>query len=188
MGCSSSGGGGSCRGRGADPGVVHARESRSHEAWCGVGEVSVEGWVMHCGVEAAMLVVLSEHVEAVTLLQLGPLLLPPVLQGQRVSVLTVKVMRLAVPVGALGLVEAGRRQPMQGIIPKQQVPGQRVPSVNVEAPVRVPHWVPVESRVGEPVSSWNGADTHEGCHHSSSLQTADGVDGVDTGHAHGYRH
>ena len=97
-------------------------------------------------------------------------------------------MRLTVPVGALGLVEARCCQPVQRIVPQQQVPGQRVPSVNVQAPVGVPHWVPVEGGVGEPVSSWDRADTHEGRHHSSSLQAADAVDGVDTRHAHGHRH
>lgn len=185
-------GGSSCRGRrcsrGADPGVVHAWESGGHEARGGVWEVSVKGRVVHCWVEAPVLIVLSEHVEAVALLQMGALLLPPLLQGQRVDVVTIKVMRLTVPVGALSLVEARRRQPVQRVIPQQQVPGQRVPSVDVQAPVWVPHWVPVEGRVREPVSSWDGADTHEGRHHSSSLQTADAVDGVNTSHAHGHRH
>lgn len=186
MGC----GGSSCRccSCRADPGVVHAWESRGHEARSGMGEVSIKGWMVHCVVEAPVLIVLSEHVEAITLLHLGTLLLPPMFQGQRVSVFTIKVMRLAVPVGALGLVEARRRQPVQRVIPQKQVPGQRVPSVNVQAPVGVPHWVPVEGGVGEPVSSWDGADTHKGRHHSSSLQTADGIDGVDASHAHGHRH
>ncbi len=98
-----------CCSCGTDPGIVHAWESRGHEARGGVGEVSIKGWMMHCGVESPVLIVLSEHVEAVTLFQLGTLLLPPVLQGQRVSVVTIKVVRLAVPVGALGLVEARRR-------------------------------------------------------------------------------
>lgn len=173
---------------GTDPGVVHARKSRGHEAWGRVGEVSIKGWMVHCVVEAPMLIVLSEHVESVALLQLRPLLLPPVLQGQRVSMVTIKVMRLTVSVGTLSLIEARHRQPVQRVIPQQQVSGQRIPSVNVQTPVGVPHWVPVEGGVGEPVSSWDGADTHEGCHHSSSLQTADAVDGVDTSHAHGHRH
>lgn len=144
--------------------------------------------MVHCRVEAPVLIVLSEHVETVALLQLGALLLPPMLQGQRVGVVTIKVMRLTVPVGALGLIEARCCQPVQRVIPQKQVPGQRVPSVNIQAPVGVPHWVPVEGGVREPVSSWDGADTHEGRHHSSSLQTADGVDGVDASHAHGHRH
>lgn len=186
MGCCRS----SCRHSGCrtDPGVVHAWEARGHEAWGGVGEVPVKGWMVHCVVEAPMFIVLSKHVEAVALLQMGTFLLPPMFQGQRVGVVTIKVMRLTVPVGALCLIEARCCQPVQRVVPQQQVPGQRVPSVNVQASVGVPHWVPVEGGVGEPISSWDGADTHEGCHHSSSLQTADCVDGVDASHAHGQRH
>lgn len=164
------GGGSCCRcGRGTHPGVVHASESGGHEARGRVGEVSVEGGMVHRGVEAPVLVVLSEHVEAIALLQLGALLFPPLLQGQGVGVVAIKVVRLAVPVGALCLVQARPCQPVQRIVPQQQVPGQRVSPVNVQAPVGVSHWVPVEGRVGESVSSWDGTDTHKGRHDSSSL-------------------
>lgn len=79
--------------------------------------MSVKGRMVHCWVEAPVLIVLSKHVEAVTLLQMGALLLPPLLQGQRVDVVTIKVMRLTVPVGALSLIEARCCQPVQRIIP-----------------------------------------------------------------------
>lgn len=60
---------------GADAGIVHAGESRGDEA--GVGEVSVEGGGVH-GVEPRVLVVFSEHVQALPLVQVtSPLVLPP---------------------------------------------------------------------------------------------------------------
>ncbi|KAA8586451.1 hypothetical protein FQN60_000287 [Etheostoma spectabile] len=104
--------------------------------------------MVHRGVEAPVLVVLSEQIEALTLLHMGTLLLPPLLQGQRVDVVAIKVVRLAVPVGALSLVEARRRQP------------QQVPSVNVQAPVGVPHGVPMEGRTTDAVDGVNASHTH----------------------------
>lgn len=60
---------------GADPGVVHAGEPRGNEA--GVRQVPVQGGGVH-GVQSCVLVVLSEHVQALPLVQVGPaLVLPP---------------------------------------------------------------------------------------------------------------
>lgn len=60
--------------------------------------------------------------------------------------------------------------------------------MQVQTPVGIPHGVPVEGRVREALSSWDGTDAHEGCNYTSSVQTADAVDGVDPGHGHGQRH
>lgn len=64
---------------GADPGIVHARESWSDEA--GVGHMSIKGGGVH-GVEPCVLVVLSEHVQALPFIQVShstsPILFPVV--------------------------------------------------------------------------------------------------------------
>lgn len=109
-----------CRGRGlveesvlvprggADSGVVHARESGGDEA--GVGEVSIEGGRVD-RMEPRVLIVLSEHVQALPLIQVTPsLMFPPRVHRQRVVVVVVVVvivMRLPVPKGAISFVEPG---------------------------------------------------------------------------------
>lgn len=61
--------------------------------------------------------------------------------------------------------------------------------MNVKSTVRVPHWIPMKSRVGEPLCTWDGANTHERGHHTSSLQAADTVNRMmHACHAHGHRH
>lgn len=103
---------------GADAGIVHAGESRGDEA--GVGEVSVEGGGVH-GVEPRVLVVFSEHVQALPLVQVtSPLVLPPRVHRQWVVVVVVVVavvVRLPVPEGAVGFVQPGSREPVERVVP-----------------------------------------------------------------------
>ena len=91
---------------------------------------------MH-GVQPRVLVVLAEHVQALALVQVRPaLVLPPRVHRQRVVVvvvvMVVVVVRLPVPEGAVGFVQPGRREPVQGVVPQQKVPAQRVSAVNVQ--------------------------------------------------------
>lgn len=103
---------------GADSGVVHAGESRSDEA--GMGEVSVEGGRVH-RMEPCVLVVLSEHVQALPLIQVTPsLVFPPRVHRQRVVmvvVVVVIIMRLPVPEGAVSFVQPGRGETVERVTP-----------------------------------------------------------------------
>lgn len=102
---------------GADSGVMHAGESRSDET--GVGEVSVEGgWVDR--MEPRVLVVFSEHVQTLPLIQVASsLMFPPGVHRQRVVVVVVVVviiMRLPVPEGAVSFIQPGSRETVEWVI------------------------------------------------------------------------
>lgn len=179
--------------RGADSGVVHAGETRREEA--GVREVAVQGGGVG-RVQPWVLIVFPEHMQAFPLVQVGtPLVLPPWVHGQRVVVVVVMVVivvGLPVPEGALGLVQPWRGEAVERVIPEQKVPAQRVSAVDVQFPVGIPQrvadGVPVERGVGEPLSTRDGADAHEGGHHASPVQAADAVHGVNAGHPHRHGH
>lgn len=102
------------------------------------------------------------------------------------------IMRLPVPEGAVGFIQPGCGEPVQGVIPEQEVPAQRVPSVHVQVTVRVPqgvpHGVPVERGVREALSPWDRAEAHKWGHHACPVQTTDTVHGMDASHSHGHGH
>ena len=103
---------------GADSGVVHAGEPRSDEA--GVGQMSIEGGRVH-RVEPCVLIVLSEHVQTLPLIQVtSSLMFPPRVHRQRVVVVVVVVvviMRLPVPEGAVSFVQPRGRETVERVVP-----------------------------------------------------------------------
>lgn len=174
---------------GAHPGVVHAGKSRRQEA--GVGHVAIQGGRVD-RVKAPVLVLISQHAQPLPLLQVAhPLVLTPGVHCHQ-RVLAVVVVGLPVPVGALRIVEARRRQPLQRVAPQQEVSGQWVSPVDVQPSVGVsqgiPHGVPVERRIWKALTPWYWANPHKGSHHPCPVQRVDAVHGMYSAHGHGHWH
>lgn len=121
-----------------------------------------------------VLIVLPKHVQPLAFIQVSSsFVLPSRVHGQRVMVVMVVVaviMRLPIPERAVGFIQPGCGEPVQGVIPEQKVPAQRVSSVHVQVTVRipqgVPHRVPVERGVREALSPWDRTEAHKWGHHA----------------------
>lgn len=100
-------------------------------------------------------------------------MIPSRVHGQQVMVIVVVViiMRLPVPERAVGFLQPGCGEPVQGDIPEQKVPAQRVSSVHVQVMVRIPQGVP--HRVREALFPCNRTEAHKWGHHSCPVQTTE---------------